>query len=270
MHSRQHLQTDLLGKVTRGRTHARRLHFVDEFLRLHYYPQWHCQAVRFADIGFGDRPSTTVAWYESARQHFANLTMIGSDIDQERVDGAQREVRDNLSFIKSDFADAQWQDSMHCLRAMNVLRQYSPEAVAPAQQKMGQALCHGGVLVEGTCSKKGEVGTFYLLEKCQTEVERTGLVMWTDFSQGFSPWLFRDRLPRDLRGHLHRMPALVEVFEAWNRASIRERECAPRICAASLFARSSAALLCRRDIRFGSVAGFGYLEWTPLARRELG
>lgn len=85
------------------------------------------------------------------------------------------------------------------LRAMNVARGLREEEVAGLRSALGAGVVDGGLVIEGSTDTEGAVLCAWLLRKRGTELVREALLFHTDFSRGFSPWLFRDWLPRDLR-----------------------------------------------------------------------
>jgi len=149
------------------------------------------------DLGLGARPWTTVEWAESLRP--LGLEVVGVDhaadlVQRARADHAVPGVRYEVGSFDLPVRGAR------LVRAMNVLRDFPPEATAPAHAQMGECLLDGGLLVEGSCGPEGEVGCAHLVRKRGDGLVREGLLLWLDGARGTAPLLFRDRLPRDLRG----------------------------------------------------------------------
>ena len=86
------------------------------------------------------------------------------------------------------------------VRVMNVLRDGPPDAVRDVHALLGRSLLGGGLLVEGTCSLDGAVGTAHWLRKGPVGLTREGLLLWLDGRRGLHPMAFSERLPRDLQG----------------------------------------------------------------------
>jgi hypothetical protein len=93
-------------------------------------------------------------------------------------------------------------------------------------------LAAGALFIEGTCCSSGSVLVAHVMRKRSRGLERWGLAFYTDFSRGFAPSMFRDRLPRDLRAHCGRGAALYAMFQGWTELwqEQRRREHDPRAC----------------------------------------
>jgi hypothetical protein len=104
----------------------------------------------------------------------------------------------------------------------------------------------------------------HLLRKRDAQLEREALLFSTDFSQGFAPFLFRDRLPRDLRRRCAQDSAMHAFFAAWNDAFAAVRSTG--LCEnAALFALSVQLLATRvRGIACdAALVASGVLLWQP-------
>ena len=247
---------------TRGKTARHRLRALDEFL---------CQrevallsrddASIFVDIGFGEFPWTTLESADRFRKHFESLEVVGVDNEPRRVEAAQRWSDAKTTFCFGGF-DAT-PTPARLVRAMNVLRQYPEAEVETAHEAMGQRLVDGGLLVEGTCNKNGAVLTAHLLRKKHATLQRESLLMFTDFSRGFAPLLFRDQLPRDLRRRVVEGEAVHSFFQRWTLAweDVRRVVSAPR----DVFVASALKLaeeLAGIDVDPWLLSR-GYLLWSP-------
>jgi hypothetical protein len=151
------------------------------------------------------------------------------------------------------------------VRALNVLREYSESEARAAHAHLGARLLPGGLLLEGTSSASGGVSTVHLLRKSERgALERVGLLFLTDFSQGFAPFLFRDRLPRDVRRRCERGSAIHAFLSAWTEAFDAARStglCEPEALfalSAQLLSTRLAGIACEADLR-----SIGALLWQP-------
>lgn len=151
-----------IGSVTRGTTGVNRLRRVDRWI-LHTQ----CSYLRSVDsplcvdLGYGREPWTTAEWHNRLRQHVRpDVTVIGIEIDPERVTAAQSASAPGLSFAVGGFEIPTGGRAVHVLRALNVLRQYDESEVKPAWTLMTQALATGGVLIDGTCDEVGRLATW--------------------------------------------------------------------------------------------------------------
>jgi len=164
------------------------------------------------DLGLGARPWTTLEWAASLRPR--GLTVVGVDHAEElvhraRVDHSAPGVRYEVGGFDLPV------HGVRLIRAMNVLRDLGPEATAPAHARLGRSLLDGGLLVEGSCGPVGEVGCAHLVRRRGDELVREGLLMWLDGARGTAPLLFRDRLPRDLRGALAQDHPVKQLLLDW-------------------------------------------------------
>lgn len=94
---------------------------------------------------------------------------------------------------------------------MNVLRGYREEDVEPARLMMREGLVDDGLLIEGSTDTEGHVLVAHLWRGSRRE-----LLFHTDFSRGFSPWLFRDWLPRDLRRGVKPGTSIHALLSDWD------------------------------------------------------
>lgn len=256
------------GKRTRGKTAPGRLAALDAFLLWAEGPllarqdeAW--QGAAFVDLGFGERPLTTL---ESAAAFGAvnpALQTVGVDIDPARVEAARPLERPGLRFAQGGFSGADAAPA-RLVRAMNVLRQYAPWEVAAAHARMGAALVEGGLLVEGSTDRAGGRLCAHLLRRTPEGLRREGLLFYTAFARGFAPMQLRDYLPRDLRRAVVPGAPIAAFFDDWTAAWVEARA-EGAVAPPAAFARA-AALLARRRAGIGEdpwLRSRGYLWWRP-------
>lgn len=178
-------------RITRGKTRPGRLALLDRWVVAR-------ADVRglVVDVGIGANPDTTVELFRAVRPHGGEV--LGVDLDPDRVHAAQRAREPGLSFAHGGF-DLPIDRPAVLIRAMNVLRQYRPEQVADAHRSLGESLVEGGILLEGSTNKTGDVLACHLLRR-RGELRREGLVFGVRGVGGFAPRQLQDVLPRDLRG----------------------------------------------------------------------
>lgn len=190
----------------RGRTKAGRLRMLDRFVVARLLGGFDTGSTEVVvDVGFGQEGWTTRELFEALGQAAVACEVVGVEVEPGRVQAAQALACEGLRFVEGgfDLKQAVGREA-RLVRAMNVLRQYGPHEVAEAHRAWGEGVCEGGYLVEGTCDGEGAIGSAHVLQKRQGQLEKVGLMMWTDFSRGFGPWMFRDWLPADLRRSLRR------------------------------------------------------------------
>jgi hypothetical protein len=130
--------------------------------------------------------------------------------------------------VKGDFSSCATLGPTSVLRAMNVLRGYREEEVDPIHTALGAGLVEGGLLMEGSTDTEGHVTVAWLLRKTGATLVREALLFHTDFSRGFSPWLFRDWLPRHLRRSVKPGTAIHDLFSRWEARAAATRTTDPR------------------------------------------
>jgi SAM-dependent methyltransferase len=106
------------------------------------------------------------------------------------------------------------------VRAMNVLRQYDEDEVAPAWRQMGAALAPGGFVVDGTCDELGRTAAWLSVDV--DGIPRT-LTLSARLASLDRPATLAERLPKAL---IHRnVPGeavhalLADLDDAWHRAA---------------------------------------------------
>ncbi|HET6911285.1 MAG TPA: class I SAM-dependent methyltransferase [Mycobacteriales bacterium] len=191
-----------LGAMTRGTTAARRLRHVDSWLFATHRASLTDPDALVVDLGFGASPVTTLELARGVHRFNPTATVVGLDIDPERVSQAQAAAAPGVRFDVGGFELAGLRP--HVVRAFNVLRQYDEADVAPAWTAMSDALAPCGLVVEGTCDEAGRLGAWVTLDA-------TGpltLTLRADLAR--SPIDVATRLPKSL---IHRNVAGERVHE---------------------------------------------------------
>lgn len=191
-------------RPTCARTRAGRLARLDEDLVLEAAQDLVPGAV-VVDVGFGATPVTT----RELAARVPQCVVVGVDADPRNVPPPGPGPR----FVVGGFELPAFARPAAVIRLMNVLRGYPPEEADPARATLGAALVEGGLLIEGTCGPTGDVLVAGWWRRRGEVLRCEALLFSTDFTRGFAPLLFRDRLPRDLRGLPD--PALRGWFADW-------------------------------------------------------
>lgn len=180
-------------RAVRGRTRPGRLRAVDEWV-VHEAASVVAEARLVIDVGFGVSPVTVEEFAHSLHAVNAGVRVVGL----ERV-GVQAQAR-GCELIAGGFDGLQgFAGAAAIVRAMNVLRGYPADEVEGIHRALCAAVSVGGLVIEGSTDVDGHVLACHLLRCAAGERVHQGLLLHTDFTRGFSPWLFRDVLPRDLR-----------------------------------------------------------------------
>jgi hypothetical protein len=193
----------------RARTRAGRLAALDAWV-CHERAELLRPSGLVVDVGFGLEPVTTQELASAVRAVQPSLRVVGVERDASRVLPA-----DGVEVVQGDFASLVRLGPACLVRAMNVLRGYREDEVPAIHAALGAALDEGGVLLEGSTDVEGHVAAAWLFSKSGGALGRPTLLVHTDFSRGFSPWLFRDVLPRDLRRRVKPGEAVHALFSAW-------------------------------------------------------
>lgn len=151
-----------VGVVTRGTTANRRLRRADRWLLATHSPLLRRPGVLVADLGFGERPVTTIELANRLRRINPTAQVLGLDISPERVADAQPHSADGLEFAVGGFELAGRRPQV--VRAFNVLRQYDADEVPDAWQRMQGQLAAGGVILDGTCDEAGRLASWVALD----------------------------------------------------------------------------------------------------------
>lgn len=188
--------------MLRARTRAGRLAALDRWLA-HEQAALQASGATLVDFGFGESPVTTEEWARSAPQ----CRVVGVDY---------RESRSELVTLKRGGVELCAQLAPTAIvRAMNVVRSYREDEVAALHEALGAGVVEGGLVIEGSTDTDGAVLCAWLLRKAGGRLVKESLLTWTDFSRGFSPWLFRDWLPRELRRNVKPGTAIYQALTRW-------------------------------------------------------
>ena len=198
-------------RPVRARTRAGRLDGLDRWLTHEAVPLLEAGG-RVIDVGFGVSTVTVEALARAVRRVNPALEVLGLEREPARVPSAGSSVRLEVGGFD---ALAQLSGAV-VVRVMNVLRGYRAEEVPRIYRALGLGLVDGGLLLEGSTDTEGHVTACHLVRRRGDELEREGLLFHTDFVRGFSPWLFRDVLPVDLRRSVRPGTAWHALFERWS------------------------------------------------------
>ena len=146
------------------------------------------------------------------------MQTIGVESEETRVTRAEAARKPGLRFVCGGFdLCAVTPGNASFVRCLNVLRGYSVWDVKGALLQMGRALGPRGLLLEGTSDVEGTLAAVHVWRRNQAaRLDYEGRVCVTNFSRGFSPWMFRDVLPRDLRRHAKPGEPVFEWLAAWD------------------------------------------------------
>lgn len=270
----------------RGRTRPERGALLDALLG-EVLPLPGAPECLFIDVGFGDDPTTTVRTHAALVRLKSSLGLVqssapcsphpvhsvGVEAEKERVERAQKQSHADMSFVTGGFdLRAIGLENASLVRCLNVLRGYSVWDVKPALLQMSRALLPGGILMEGTSDVEGTLATVHVWRRnVASRLDYEGLVCVADFSRGFSPWMFRDVLPRDLRRHAVTGEPVYEWFAAWDKEvrslrAKRHRENQPRTGVEvnrSVFVESVERLSTQSPETEARFASRGVVLWKP-------
>lgn len=192
----------------RARTRPGRLGALDAWV-VHEQSPLLVPGARVVDVGYGESPVTVVELAAALRAVQPGLTVHGVEREASRVPPPPWAEGVTLGWGEAPGPAV-------LVRAMNVLRSYRADEVAPLHAALGAALDEGGLLLEGSSDTEGHVLTCHLLRKRGGALVSEGLLCFTDLSRGFSPWLFRDWLPRDLRRSVKPGTPVHALFTRWD------------------------------------------------------
>jgi hypothetical protein len=211
------------------------------------------------DLGIGGNPWTTLELARAVERF--GLRVVGVDHDPDVVRSARTHTAANVSFVEGGFDLPAEARPAVLVRAMNVLRDYGPHEVQPAHALLGDALVDGGLLVEGSCGAAGDVLCAWLVRKAGAMLVREGLLFSTDFTRGFGPLQFRDRLPRDLRGTVKPETPIGRLFTDWTAAVAA---CGARTAKERFVGGAERLAEVRDDVEIAPDAWTsGFLVWRP-------
>lgn len=205
-------------RQTRGKTKPGRLAALNRAI-LRLDPPHNPSAALAWDLGFGAHTHTSLDWCTSLREAGWDASVLGLETHEGRARFAQRSNTKHCRFaLAQDPLSPPWNRAPRWIRAMNVLRQYRAHECEAWHRRWSSQLAPGGHLFEGTCCPNGSVLVAHWMTPSQTLHVRRGLIFFTDFSQGFAPLLFGDRLPKDLRAHARQPGAIGDFLSDWTQA----------------------------------------------------
>jgi hypothetical protein len=189
--------TGPIGTATRGTTNPNRLRRVDAWIAYTLG-----RALRAAedpvvvDLGYGATPVTAVELRARLATVRQDVRVVGLEIDPVRVAAALPYAQPPyLTFARGGFELAGLRPVV--VRAMNVLRQYPPSAVARAWDTMAGHLADGGSVVEGTSDELGRLASWIRL----TATGPASLTVACRLSTLDTPGTVAERLPKALIHH---------------------------------------------------------------------
>lgn len=205
-------------RSTRGKTKPGRLDALDRAM-LALCPPSREDAELAWDIGFGAHPHTTLAWSKRLLEKGYNTQVLGLEVHPGRAAFAKGSNTTHCRFAHVDEAqEGSWGRRPTWIRAMNVLRQYKAHECRAWQERWLLALAPNGHLLEGTCCPQGSVLVAHWMSPTASGPTRRGLIFYTDFSQGFAPIMFGDRLPKDLRAQARKPGQIGDFLARWTCA----------------------------------------------------
>lgn len=251
----------------RGRTAPGRLAALDRYLlaterSLLSAPHAEASRAWVVDVGIGETPVTTLELADALAQIEPPPAVLAVEVDAERAERARRFARERFEVRRGGF-DLPLHDgeAARLVRCMNVLRGLPPDRVPEVHAELGSRLLVGGLLLEGSSDRAGDVLTAHLLRREPEGLRREALLFFTNGRRGFAPILFRDHLPRDLRRAVKSGHPLHAFFVAWTAAWTRARERGIREPRAA-FAASAALLAATEPSVDAAHAEQGYLVWA--------
>jgi len=190
-----------VGTVTRGTTNPNRLRRVDRYLCA--LPVLRSvSAPIVVDLGYGGSPITAVELLARCAAVNPNTTVVGVEIERERVERGLAVAHENLQFTLGGFetplpASLGVGAKANLIRAFNVLRQYNEGEVAEAWAMMRSRLAPGGMLIEGTCDEIGRLASWVTLSETGPEWFTVSLAL----GHLENPSKVAERLPKALIHH---------------------------------------------------------------------
>jgi hypothetical protein len=195
-----------VGRITRGTTNVNRLRRVDRWIAAQ-------RVIRTADdplvvdLGYGASATTTLELRDRLAAVRPDVSVIGIEIDPERVRFASAATRDGVEFRLGGFeVPLPGERQPAVIRALNVLRQYDETEVADAWATMSGRLQPGGLLVEGTCDEIGRVASWVGLEPLGPRTFTISLRL----AELEAPSIVAERLPKAL---IHRNVAGERIHD---------------------------------------------------------
>jgi hypothetical protein len=154
-----------VGRITRGTTNVNRLRRIDRWIAAHPILRTADDPL-VVDLGYGASATTTLELRDRLAAVRPDVSVVGIEIDPERVRAAAAAARDGVEFRLGGFEVPLAGDRRPAvIRALNVLRQYDETEVSDAWATMCGRLQPDGVLVEGTCDEIGRVASWVGLSR---------------------------------------------------------------------------------------------------------
>lgn len=231
----------------RARTRPGRLAAFDRWLSLSEQPLL-AQPGVVVDVGFGVSAVTTAELAAALPAHH----VVGLEADVARLEAARREfpsldLRQGLDALREV-------RNVRVVRIANVGRALTKDDVGALVREALALVVPGGVVLEGTTDVEGHVSAFHAWRHGEATPR---LVLHTDGARGFSPWLFRDVLPRALRRDVRPGTPVHELLSAWAEVWEVNRTAAP----AESYMRSAEALARQRDDLDVRHLAEGFVAW---------
>lgn len=206
-------------RSVRGRTRPGRLRAIDDWVR-HEAAEVVAQARLVIDLGFGVSPITVEEFARSLHAVNAGVRVVGLEQALERV--GEGGAAAGCELLAGGFEALQaFTGSAAIVRAMNVVRGYRADEVEGIHRALCAAATTGGLVIEGSTDVEGHVLACHLFRCAGGEPVHHGLLLHTDFTRGFSPWLFRDVFPRDLRRAVLPGSVVHRLLTDWAAAADR-------------------------------------------------
>jgi hypothetical protein len=210
-----------VGAITRGTTNPNRLRRVDRYIA--GLPQLKAKDCIVVDLGFGATPTTSIEMLQRLSKTNPRVSVVGIEIDRERVDRGIPFQTKHLLFGLGGFEVPLPKPlegrEVDVIRAMNVLRQYDESQVQSSWQLMQTRLKDDGVIVEGTSDELGRIASWVTLSKHKPESFTIALKL----NEVEKPSKVAERLPKVLIHHnidgepIHKL--LKELDDSWLRNS---------------------------------------------------
>ncbi len=190
--------------------------------------------LRVVDVGYGDSLVSTTELARFLLPLCEHLQLTAVENDPLRVRSGAREhadlpltIAESISVRQGGFALHELGlEGLHLVRCFNVLRGYGKEDAENAQRLLCSQLLDGGLLIEGTSDTEGHQLGCHLWQRQNHHLVYGGLLLATDFARGFSPRMFRDVLPRDLRRSCFPGEPVFTLLARWEEevSRIRQRQ----------------------------------------------